>query len=69
MISAEDSVAEIRRVVRERRKEVNFTQEELALLTGLSRRMILEFENGKKSLSLDRLLLITSTLGLELKIV
>lgn len=62
-------ITEISGEVRLRRKELGLTQEELAIMCGVSRRLIIDFENGKNTISLDRLLLITQTLGLTLKVV
>ena len=60
------NVHRFRASLRERRKELNLTQEQLADLSGVSTRFIHNLEAGKESLQLDLVLLVASTLGLEL---
>lgn len=69
METLDSKVSALANEVRLRRKELDFTQEELAIMSGVSRRLIIEFEKGKSTIALDRLLLITRTLGLDLKLV
>lgn len=64
-----DDVAHLTEIAKVRRKDLGVTQEELSLVTGISIRSISDFENGNGGISLDRLLLITRTLGLDLKLV
>ena len=52
--------------LRARRKELNLTQEQLADLSGVSTRFIHSLETGKRSLQMDLVLMVASTLGLEL---
>lgn len=44
-------------------------QEELAALSGVSERTLRDFEGGKLSISLQKVLDIAEVLGLELKLV
>ena len=69
MDKVQADVMRIAEKVRARRKAMKVTQEDLALVSGVSRRFIVDFESGKTSLSLDRVLLITNALGLKLDIV
>ncbi len=69
MDKVQADVMRIAEKVRARRKAMKVTQEDLALVSGVSRRFIVDFENGKTTLSLDRVLLITNALGLKLDIV
>ena len=69
METVESVIADLANQVKRRRKDFHITQEELALMAGVSRRLIIELEKGKTTISLDRLLLITRTLGLKLKLV
>ena len=69
MDKVQADVMRIAEKVRARRKAMKVTQEDLALVSGVSRRFIVDFESGKTTLSLDRVLLITNALGLKLDIV
>jgi y4mF family transcriptional regulator len=53
-------------IVRARRKDLGLTQLELAELAEVSPRFVFDLENGKPTVSLDRVLLVTKTLGLKL---
>ena len=59
---------ELGNVIRARRKALGITQAELADLSGISVRTIVEIENGGNSISLKRLLPVLATLGLRLSI-
>jgi y4mF family transcriptional regulator len=69
MNQVEMDTARIAKKLKDRRKELRVTQADLALVAGVSRRLIVEFENGKSTISLDRVLLITKALGLKLDVV
>jgi transcriptional regulator with XRE-family HTH domain len=53
-------------LVRSQRQAMNLSQDELALLTGVGRRFIIELEAGKPSCQLGRSLLVARELGLNL---
>lgn len=55
--------------IRAKRKELRMPQEELAALSGVSERTLRDFEGGKLSISLQKVLDIAEVLGLELKLV
>ncbi len=57
---------EIISIIRERRKNLNITQTMLAELAGVSLHTVSDMESGKGNPSLDVLLRIADTLGLEL---
>ena len=59
---------ELGNVIRARRKALGITQAELADLSGISVRTIVEIESGGNSISLKRLLPVLATLGLRLSI-
>lgn len=59
---------ELGNVIRARRKALGITQAELADLSGISVRTIVEIENGGNSISLKRLLPVLAALGLRLSI-
>jgi transcriptional regulator with XRE-family HTH domain len=50
-------------VLREARKKSGITQQELALRAGMDRAYINEVENGKRSLSVDRMLRLCSAIN------
>ena len=52
--------------VKERRKEVNLTQEEFAERTGVALTVIRKIEQGKTNLNLDKVNLVLSMFGHEL---
>jgi len=53
-------------LVRNKRKQDELTQIELAGLTGVGVRFLSELENGKPSVQLDKVLLVLAGLGLKL---
>ncbi len=54
--------------VRTARKEQGLTQEQLAAMSGVGRRFIIELENGKESCNLGKTLNVISTLGIDVKL-
>lgn len=48
---------------RNRREELGYTQEELAFRSGLSARFIKEFERGKKTARLDKVIELLGFMG------
>ena len=52
--------------VKERRKEVNLTQEEFAERTGVALTVIRKIEQGKTNLNLEKVNLVLSMFGHEL---
>lgn len=52
-------------LVRERRKALKMSQDDLALATGVSRRFVIQLEAGKASSQLGRALLVASAVGLR----
>lgn len=53
--------------VRNRREELGYTQEELAFRTGLSTRFLKEFERGKKTARLDKVIVLLDFMGATLE--
>jgi transcriptional regulator with XRE-family HTH domain len=51
-------------LVRNRRRALKMTQDQLALATGVGRRFLIELEAGKPSCQLGRSLLVAKALGL-----
>jgi transcriptional regulator with XRE-family HTH domain len=52
-------------VLREARESANLSQQEAALNAGMDRAYISEVENGKRSLSVDRLLRLCAAIGVQ----
>lgn len=52
----------------QRRKTLGLSQVELAGLAGVSPRFMYDLESGKETISLDRLLLVITALGLEIEL-
>jgi y4mF family transcriptional regulator len=52
--------------VKERRKEVNLTQEEFADRTGVALTVVRKIEQGKTNLNMDKVNLVLSMFGHEL---
>ena len=53
--------------VRNRREELGYTQEELAFRSGLSARFIKEFERGKRTVRLDKVMELLEFMGAMLE--
>jgi y4mF family transcriptional regulator len=62
------ATAEIATALQARRKSLGVTQAQLADLAGVSPKFVYDLEKGKPSVSLDRVLLVISALGLEFKL-
>lgn len=52
--------------VKERRREVNLTQEEFAAKTGVALTVLRKIEQGKKNLNMDKVNLVLSMFGHQL---
>jgi transcriptional regulator with XRE-family HTH domain len=52
-------------LVREHRKALKMSQDDLALATGVGRRFIVELEGGKSSVQLGRALIVAEAVGLR----
>lgn len=60
------SMAELGRIIRQRRKELGFTQAQVALLTGFSPRLIGEMERGRGTVGIDKVIAYAQGLGIDL---
>ena len=56
------------RAIRERRKELGYTQRDIASFTGLSISFISDLERGKKTAELEKALFIARMLGLDVMV-
>ena len=52
-------------IIRSRRKALSMRQDQLALVTGVGRKFLIELEAGKPSCQLGRSLLVAEALGLR----
>jgi transcriptional regulator with XRE-family HTH domain len=62
------NIKEIGIEIKKRRKYLNITQEDLAEITGISRRSLQYIESGKMNPSIEQLEKILGALGLEITI-
>jgi y4mF family transcriptional regulator len=60
------STSELGRVVRDSRKAKGLRQAELALAAGTGRRFVVELEQGKPTVQLDRVIRVLQALGLSI---
>ena len=68
LIGVKMNIKEIGIEIRKRRKYLNITQEDLAEITGISRRSLQYIESGKMNPSIEQLEKILEALGLEITI-
>ena len=60
-----DNIDELGKLIRDTRKAQGLTQKDLA---GVSVRLIVEFENGKRGVNIDSVIKLCSLLGLKIDI-
>ncbi len=60
-----DTPAEFGAVLRERRRALKITQAQLASVTGVSRKAVIEIENGKPTAQWQNALRLAQALGLD----
>lgn len=63
----ESTLSEIAEILRNRRKELNLTQEELAEKVGKKRAYIARIEKGETDMQLSSFISISQALGIKLK--
>jgi HTH-type transcriptional regulator / antitoxin HipB len=59
---------ELTEIVRERRRELDLTQEQLADIIGVHRAFVSELERGKATVRFDLLLRLLQALGLDVEL-
>lgn len=59
----------LRLFVKQKRKELNLTQEEMALNAGVGLRFVRELEQGKKTLRLDKVNDVLALFGKEVGVI
>jgi y4mF family transcriptional regulator len=62
------TVRDIAAVARNRRKQLGFSQAELAAQTGVGREWVSEFEKGKSSVEVGHVVRVLRTLGLSIEL-
>ena len=63
------STSDLGKFAKEKRKSLGLTQSELALACGVGVRFIVEFENGKETAQIGKVLKILNSLGIEFEVV
>jgi DNA-binding XRE family transcriptional regulator len=63
---ASDAASAFASLIRTRRKAMKMRQDQLALVTGVGRRFLIDLEAGKSSCQLGRSLLVAEGVGLRL---
>ena len=64
----EATARDLAAAVRQRRRSMGLTQAEVADLGGVSAKFLIEFERGKPSVRLDKVMDVLDVLGLELRV-
>ena len=59
-------VADFGKAVKDRRKELGYTQKDLSEITGISASFLSDLENGKATVELGKVLMVVSLLGLNI---
>lgn len=59
-------VADFGKAVKNRRKELGYTQKDLSEITGISASFLSGLENGKATVELGKVLMVVSLLGLNI---
>lgn len=59
------SMEEVGRVIRLRRKELGYTQTEIAEFAGVSQRLISEIERGKPTVAFETVMRVANGLGID----
>ena len=67
-LPSKHTAASIGQLIRNTRKQMGLTQQDLALTSGTGLRFITELENGKPTCQLEKVLTVMQTLGLKLHI-
>ena len=61
-----NSAAELGRLIKTSREQMNLNQQQFADVAGVGRRFISELENGKATLEFDRVLQVSKAAGIDL---
>ena len=64
-----DELQDVAAIVKQRRRELRLSQDDVADLSGTSPRFVRELETGKSSVRLDKLVAVLGALGLTFDVV
>lgn len=62
-------IKELGKIIRNRRKELGYTQSFVSEFTGLSISFISDVENGKRTVEFGKVLFLCNILGLDLNVI
>ncbi len=62
------NVSEFGNIIKQRRKDLGYTQSDISEATGLSVTFISDLENGKKTIEFGKALILANMLGLDMEI-
>ena len=63
-----NNIEELGKLIKNTRKAQKLTQKDLALVAGMSVRLIVELENGKRGVSIESIINLCSLLGMKIDI-
>lgn len=63
-----NNIEELGKLIKNTRKAQKLTQKDLALVAGMSVRLIVELENGKRGVSIESVIKLCSLLGMKIDI-
>lgn len=63
-----NNIEELGKLIKNTRKAQKLTQKDLALVAGMSVRLIVELENGKRGVSIESIIKLCSLLGMKIDI-
>ena len=63
-----NTAADLGKAIRDRRRELGYTQAFLASYAGISASFLSELENGKATVQLDKVMEVLSLLGMDLSV-
>lgn len=63
-----NNIEELGKLIKKTRKAQKLTQKDLALVAGMSVRLIVELENGKRGVSIESIIKLCSLLGMKIDI-
>jgi len=62
------STADVGFILRKRRKELGYTQEQFGALVGMSPRLVGEIERGKETVGIQKVMNFATALGIDMRL-
>ena len=62
------NAADVGLILRKRRKELGYTQEQFGALVGMSPRLIGEIERGKETVGIQKVMSFATALGIDMRL-